>query len=149
MPYVPGSSINGYCSKCRGDTMHVVIDAAGSQVRSVRCSTCGSKGSYKTPREKTKAAILAARKKSTPPPAPKKKSGRSRASKSPKDMLNRLLLNRDLETALEYGAGISLNPGDLVKHPTFGYGIVLAVTNEQKAKVLFSGGERLLVCNRT
>lgn len=149
MPYVSGSSINGYCSKCRSDTMHVVIEASGAQVRSVRCSECGSQGMFKMPRAKTKAAILMARKKRKSPT--QKKTGRSRASssKSPKDLLNRLLLNRDLETATEYDAGVSLNTGDLVNHQAFGYGVVIEVSEGMKAKVLFSTGERLLICNRS
>ena len=148
MPYVPGSSINGYCSKCRADAMHVVIEASGAQVRSVRCSECGAKGKFKEPRAKTKAAILAARKKKKSPA--QKKTGRSKASsaKSPKDLLNRLLLSRDMETALDYDTSVSLSTGDLVNHQSFGYGVVIEVSEEKKAKVLFATGERLLICNR-
>ncbi len=146
MPYISGSPIDGYCSKCKDDVSHVVLEAVGTQVRMVRCNKCGREGPFKTTRAKTKAAILevAQRKKAT------RKARTSKAPPPPKpeEMFNQLIERRDLDTAVPYTIKTTLESGSLVKHPSFGYGIVVALADEQKARVLFKDGERVMACNR-
>ena len=59
-----------------------------------------------------------------------------------------MLVGRDLSSASPYSVKAKLAAGDLIAHPTFGVGVVTAITDVHKAKVFFEDGERMLVCNR-
>lgn len=91
--------------------------------------------------------IAARKKRNTVPP---RASGRGRraAQHSPNHIFEQLVSDMDLSTATRYNAKKSLDEGDLIEHPTFGTGLVTAVVDEQKVKVVFRDGERLLICNR-
>jgi hypothetical protein len=84
----------------------------------------------KAPARKTTRAAKA-------PPAP-----------SPEEMFEALMESRDLTTAVKYNVKTELESGELLKHASFGYGIVVSVADAQKAKVLFKDGERIMACNR-
>lgn len=146
LPYIQGSPINAYCSTCKADKEHTVLDVAGVQVREVRCVACGQVGSFRAPRARTRAALLeiATRRRDPPPP----RSGRKKQGNTPRDILRRLVGGRDPDQAILYRAGASLVVGDLVTHPTFGLGVVTAITDKEKARIAFDTGERVMVCNK-
>ncbi|MCP4679566.1 MAG: hypothetical protein GY854_29560 [Deltaproteobacteria bacterium] len=151
MPYIPGSPIEAYCMNCKNDTNHVVLEAEGTQIRSARCEKCNTEGPFRSPRAKTKAALMEfATKKKTKKKTTATKTRRSRKPPppSPEVVYQQLMEDMDMSTAVKYSAKKDLEEGELINHPTFGYGIVTSRTDVQKVKVFFESGERVMICNR-
>ena len=150
MPYIPGSPIQAYCAQCRNDTNHVVLEASGTQIRSVRCEKCGHEGSFRSPRARTKAALIeiAERKKRTSIAPRQGARHRKSTERSPEVIFAQLVADRDLTATTPYDIASPLTTGTLIEHPTFGIGLVTEMLTDQKAKVVFRSGERILICNR-
>lgn len=147
MPYIPGSPIDAYCSNCKSDTKHVVLEVDGLQIREVRCEKCQTSGEFRAPRAGLRAGLKAAiRRKSAPPPG--RKTTRRRAE-SPEETFRKMLFGRDLSAATPYSVKAALAVNELISHPTFGIGVVTAITDQYKARVFFEDGERMLVCNKS
>ena len=147
MPYIPGSPIDAYCVNCKSDTNHVVLEVDGVQIREVRCEACGAKGEFRATRAKTKAGLQEAIKRKTLPPPPRKRAPRKKAE-TPEEIFSKLVSGRDLSAAEPYSIKSPLKVSDLVEHPKFGVGIVTAIADVQKARIVFEDGERVMVCNR-
>ena len=45
-----GTEIDAYCSKCRADTRHVILESYGNDIRRVQCGVCNDIHAYKKPR---------------------------------------------------------------------------------------------------
>jgi hypothetical protein len=132
---------------CKADTKQIVLEVEGTQIRAVRCEKCNTEGAFRSPRAKTKAALLEIAKGEKQKPAPKRRS-RKAASPSPEEVFQQLIDSVDLSTATRYNMKAPLEEGDVIDHPTFGIGIVTARTDVKKARVTFETGVRVLVCNR-
>ena len=146
MPYIPGSPIDAYCSVCKSDTKHVVLEVDGLQVREVRCEKCRTSGEFRAPHAGLRAGLKAAVRRNSVSPAGRKTT--RRRAESPEETYGKMLLGRDLSTASPYNIKAKPAAGDLISHPTFGLGVVTAVTDIHKVKVFFEDGERILVCNK-
>jgi len=145
VPYIPGSPIDAYCTNCKSDTSHIVLDVDGVQVREVRCESCDATGEFRTPKAKTRALKAAIKRKTVPPP-PRKRTRKK--VQTPEEIYQNMIKGLDLTTAMPYSIKTELNIGDLVDHPKFGVGIVETIADIQKAKIVFEDGERVMVCNR-
>ena len=147
LPYVPGNAVEGYCSTCKADTVQTVLVVEGLQIRSVRCEKCGGEGPLRTSRAKTKAGLReVAAKRSVPPPAPKRKSRKERVD--PAQIFRRLLEGKELSLAVTYDFRAGLELGQVIRHPTFGIGVVTTLGEDSKANVTFEDGVRTIVHNR-
>ncbi len=60
----------------------------------------------------------------------------------------RAVAGAGLDDAPAYSTTHRPRPGDWLRHPSFGAGLVLEVKGERQALVLFEDGERLLACGR-
>jgi hypothetical protein len=147
VPYIPGSPIEAYCTECKSDTDHRVLEVDGKLVRAVRCEKCSNEGILRAPRDKTKAALIDYAKRSSAPPPPRKNT-RSKKVVPPEETFRELTEHLELDTATTYNIKKPLAEGDLIDHPSFGVGLVTMVTDLHKAKVFFETGERVMVCNR-
>jgi hypothetical protein len=130
-----------------------VLEASGVQVRYARCTQCSTEGPYRSPKNKFRAAAIAAAAESARTRGKKKtgesKTPRRRAVKqTPEEQYRSATFGKDLSSAQPYSLHDPLVPGGLVSHPTFGVGIVLDLPEAQKARILFREGEKLLACNR-
>lgn len=146
MPYVPGSPIEAFCSHCKRDTNHTVLEASGLQVRYARCTTCSTEGPYRSPKSKYRAvaaAAASARARNAP-----RKTGTRKTKQTPEELYQAAISGRSTAQARAYDIHEPLVRGALVDHPTFGMGVVLEVPEAQKALVRFRDGEKLLACNR-
>jgi hypothetical protein len=148
LPYVPGNAVEGYCGACKADTVQTVLVVEGLQVRSVRCEKCGGEGPLRTSRAKTKAGLreVAAKRQTVPPPAPKRRSRKERVD--PAQIFRRLIEGKELSIAAVYDFHLPLELGQVIRHPTFGLGVVTSLGEDSKASVTFEDGVKTIVHNR-
>ena len=80
-------------------------------------------------------------------------NGRVRAAqfgiRRPEEVFQKLVEGRDLSAAEPYSIKTPFQVSDLIDHPKFGVGVVTAIADVQKVKVVFEDGERVMVCNRS
>ena len=125
------------CTKCKMVLKHVVVSSNKEGiVEKVKCQTCGSEHSYrpekkKAPKKKVKTA---------------KKSTRTKKVDF-KEEFEKLAEKFKDKEPVHYSMSRSFKEDDVIAHHTFGMGIVISVSY-QKMQVAFSGGPRVLVCNR-
>lgn len=144
MPYVPGNAVEGYCTECKKDTVHTVLQVEGLQIRSVRCEKCSGEGPFLMPRARTKAGLreVAAKRKSVTPKRTRRKP------EDPAQTFRKLVQGKDIQDAPKYNTKIQIGVGDLVKHPSFGLGVVSEMTGPNKATITFEDGPRTMMCNK-
>jgi hypothetical protein len=122
------------CTKCGMELSHVVVaHDKGGMVESVTCHTCGSEHKYRPDKKK----------------APKKTSKKS-ISTQEVDLtktFEKLAEKFKDKKPLPYSMSGSFKNDDVIDHKTFGMGIVISASSD-KMEVAFSGGPRILVCNR-
>ena len=125
------------CTKCKLELTHVVVSHnAEGIVERVKCDTCESEHKYRLAKEKT----------------PKKKAKTARKSTRTKKVdykeeYEKLAEKFTEKEQVPYSMSGSFKEDDVIDHKTFGMGIVRSVSYE-KMEVAFSGGPRILVCNR-
>ena len=102
-------------------------------VESVKCHTCGSEHKYRP--DKKRAT---------------KKTSKKRISIQEVDLtktFEKLAEKFKDKKPLPYSMSGSFKNDDVIDHKTFGMGIVISASSD-KMEVAFSGGPRILVCNR-
>ncbi|HJA09283.1 MAG TPA: hypothetical protein H9962_08870 [Candidatus Mailhella merdigallinarum] len=164
----PGQRIEARCTRCRDVTGHVIVALVDGQVAKVECCACGSVHKYYPPeapaREaKSRAvrvqsgrergeAVLAQARKEPKPKAPPKAKAPSRAEQQTARLQAELerqwqdALARNPATPVPYSMNGTFALGGLVDHPTFGVGMVLALTPPDKMEILFREGVKALRC---
>jgi hypothetical protein len=126
-----GGEIDAFCTRCKMVLAHTVLAMVGTKVARVRCNTCGSDHAHRS--------------------AP---GARSRSSPSkprePKVVLSfeDRIAGKDVAGAVTYDPKATFQLEQLVRHPTFGMGIVTAVRDD-KIDVAFKASQKTLVHKRT
>lgn len=108
-----GTDIDTRCKKCRATTKHVVIGKVGSKPTRVRCGTCELEHEYTAPRARRAAA----------------------ASQVQLPWAEAIAQSR--ATAAPYAGDASYRVGARVTHPSFGEGVVVALSSPTVCEVLF------------
>ena len=142
-PYKVAGSADSWCGRCKLILTHTIETLEGGQPGRVHCNTCGSQHTWKpyTPGEaprQVKARERAAES-GRPPPATKSK---------PSDF-DTLMRGRDGSGAPAYSPKLKLAVGDVVRHPTFGIGVTVAMKDSTKAEILFADGPKVLIHGKT
>ncbi len=134
-----GDVVEARCTRCRAVTNHTIIAMVGEQPARVRCNTCDGDHNYRPP-QKTVTAKM-------PSPA------RRTASPTAKSKLNKEQEQWQAATAeVEPGLAVpydmerSFRVNEIVAHPVFGLGVVIAVFKPNKVEILFTGGKKMLRC---
>jgi hypothetical protein len=119
---------------------HIIVAVAGGVPAKVECISCHKQHNFrahppgaapaKKPRTTRAATAKVAALAPSPPPALE-------------DALNRG--ERDART---YSPKDKFAVGDVIRHPTFGLGLVTAKPAPQKVEIAFRQGPRLLLCDR-
>ncbi len=145
-----GRDVEAWCSKCGRVLEHIIVAMVGLEVVQVRCRTCAGTHKYKTAREVAKASAEPKRER-----APK--STKTRAAAAAKEdpieiraarlVWQRSMAQLDRAKATGYAPTLHPEPGLLLDHATFGFGIVESV-GIGKARVLFENGYKLLAVGR-
>lgn len=136
-----GGEIDAFCSKCDLNLAHTIIAMVGPKVVKVKCNTCGNDHQYRGEQPLVKSQSFANPKKrasssSSSSAAPKA----SRAAVSWEDKFK----GKDLGRARKYSIRDTYAVDDVIDHPTFGLGLVVAV-RQDKVDVSFKQEEKVLV----
>ena len=158
MAHKVGSDIDAWCTRCRLDTIHVVVSlsADGEKAKRVECKSCGGQHNFRAPKSgpntKTKRASKKTSKK-TSKKAAKRTARKSTRSKSKSadtrktiDWSDRVaaLLTSGAEPA-KYSIRGEYVPDDFIAHLKFGQGIVVELVATNKISVMFEDGLRTLM----
>ncbi|HZX41958.1 MAG TPA: hypothetical protein VFE93_08985 [Myxococcaceae bacterium] len=127
-----GGEVDATCTRCKMELAHTILAMVGAKVARVRCNTCGSDHVYRGTQTASRAA-----------------AARPRASTGEKTVVgwDAQLAALDVSSARDYRPDQTFAIDQVVRHPTFGLGIVRAVRQE-KMDVAFKTAVRTLVQGR-
>jgi hypothetical protein len=147
MAEIPGSTIVAYCRKCEADREHTVleVDDGGKRIGKVRCKTCSEEHAFRRPKDPE------ARPKAKAPKAPKptrSQRAKAAAEQSQQEAWRQVESVVSAAEKTPYAMDRPLDKGDVIQHPVFGTGVVVAVLSTTKVEVLFADARRKLVCGK-
>lgn len=136
-----GGEIESKCLKCKDVTNHTIVAMDGDTVVKVVCNVCKARHNYRppTPKKKTNAKKKPAKK------AAPKPSKEAKAAAHFEEMTQDL----DHSKARPYAMNSTFGKGDLLKHQTFGLGLVTATAQPNRIEVLFKEYSKILICEIT
>jgi hypothetical protein len=134
----PVRSIDSWCGKCKLILAHTIETMIGDQPARVHCNTCKAQHSYRADQPAPRQG-----RQRTADAAPGPKPSKPRATR-----YQALLKGKDLLVAKSYSSKDSYVPGDVMQHPSFGFGVATAIKDRTKIEVLFEGGSKLLMQGR-
>jgi hypothetical protein len=135
-PIRVGGEIDALCTKCQLDLAHTIIAMVGPRVVKVKCNTCGGEHQYRGAQPLVKTQGFAAPRR----PAGAKPAAPRAAPVAWEDKFK----GKDLTRARKYSPRETFAVDDVVDHPTFGLGLVLAVRGD-KVEISFKQEEKTLV----
>jgi hypothetical protein len=117
---------------------HTIEAVVSGRITRVHCNTCGGQHAYRA-RAPGAASGRRTREARADGARPTTKPARDYAS---------LLRGRDPSTARAYSGAERFKDGELIRHPTFGLGLVTALKDVNKIEVLFADGSKTLIHRR-
>jgi hypothetical protein len=114
---------------------HTIEAVVNGRVTRVHCNTCNGQHAYRA-RPPGSGSARAPR------------SGAARPAPKPERDYATLLRSRDPGTARGYATTERFKENELIKHPTFGLGLVTALKDANKIEVLFPDGSKTLIHRR-
>ena len=176
MAFKVGEDIDAWCTKCRTDTLHVVVALKPGvpEPKRVECKECHGQHMYRAPKIGAPAPVSSG-------PAVTNRTAEARApkppkvAKSPKDLAAakvaraakvaastahtlgaREWIKRMDEFALQhdlvmrgYSMRETFTAGEPIQHPKFGKGIVVEIVDTHKVAILFEEGRKVLAMGAT
>jgi hypothetical protein len=133
-----GENVDSWCTRCKLMLMHTVEAVVGAKVTRVHCNTCRSQHAYRSQPPGVRASVSRSR----------RSTGRPAASTAPARDYATLMQGRDTSRARAYDVHEQFRAHELIAHPTFGVGLVLADKDHTKIEVLFADGPKVLVHGR-
>jgi hypothetical protein len=145
--YSPGGEVDAWCTKCRMDLNHVIIAVVGSDIKKVKCLTCGGEHKYHPPKsEKTVSKPTAKSKTTARGPA----AGKPRTKKSAEGEWNTFMKELDeAEAPRAYRINEIFSEGEFLEHKNFGVGKVLNILGSERMEVVFREGRKVLLYNKS
>lgn len=141
-PLSAGDITESRCTRCKAVMNHTIVAMVGQTIVRVQCNTCSSTHNYHPVKPAAAPRTPAARTatKSSGTSAPKRSAG-----VNAREEWSALLQDADTSNARPYSIDGRYRLNDLVRHPTFGIGIVKRI-GEGKVELLFETGTKLLKC---
>jgi len=136
-----GGEVDAFCTSCKLVLGHTILAMVGDRIAKVRCNTCGGEHAYrvaapgapKPRRAKTTSAMG---------------SPRARAEAAVRGHgLDELLEGRDVAGARAYAPKETFAEGEIMRHPSFGVGLVMEIRGD-RLDVMFNAGLRTLALAR-
>lgn len=129
-----GSDLEAVCGKC-GEVWHVVIAVVDRAIAQVECKQCGARHRYRPVAGESAARVRA--------PVRRTAGARRRtATSGPRVEADPSRPPRPFQVSETYRVG------DRVVHPSFGQGVVQAITGPTKIEVWFDAGPKTMVHGR-
>ncbi len=133
-----GGEVDALCTRCKMLLAHTVLAMVGPRIARVRCNTCQGEHNFHR----------ATGERATPARATRTAAPRTLAAAATRGAdLDSLLSGRDISQPLRYGPAQTYAKDDVLDHPTFGLGLVMAVRGE-KLDVAFRAGVKTLAHGR-
>lgn len=132
--HVIAATVDGWCTRCRMILAHTIEAMIDQRITRVHCNTCHSQHTFRPhgPREQPSR------------PVAKRSPIRARAAPPAASDLDDMLRGRDLNDSRPYSVHQHFAVGEVLRHPSFGIGLVTAQKDRVKISVLFADGERTL-----
>jgi hypothetical protein len=125
-----GAEVEAWCTKCKEMQVHHVLSlGANEKPARVRCNHCDGEHNYRPSPPQTRRSS-----------APSKSSGA-------KKKVGLALTDEQKQGARPYQMSGVFQRGDVISHPTFGFGEVTEIRSAQRMVVLFDTSQKLLVFN--
>ena len=138
MPVAPpiGKDVDSWCTRCKMMLAHTVEAVVNGRVTRVHCNTCGGQHVYRA----KPPGVTGARARS-------RADGDRAAAKPVRDYAT-LLRGRDAAAARAYALNERFKDGELIRHATFGLGVVTGLKDGNKIEVMFPDGGKILIHRR-
>jgi hypothetical protein len=135
-----GSTVDGWCTKCKLVLAHTVEAMVNGKITRVHCNTCNGQHAYRpdAPGTATKGTRPARK-------SPSKKAADGIPKRSEYETL---LRGRTGAGARTYATSERFAPGEIIKHTSFGIGVVVAERDSVKIDVHFPDGPKVLLHGR-
>lgn len=130
-----GGELEAYCGGCKDTRWHVIVALVGEVPVKVECVSCHKQHGYRTG-----PAVASARSS-----APRKAKAPAKAEPA----FDMSALHARAHEARAYAPAQTFKVGDVLRHPTFGLGLVQGTPGPHKMDVRFPSGPRLLVHDKT
>jgi len=140
-----GKDIDSWCTRCKLMLRHTIEAVVGGKITRVHCNTCGAQHSYRAQPPGQGSATARSRASTAGTRSMRRSTGSSRATV---EDYPRMIQGRDQASARRYALTERFHTDDLVSHPSFGLGIVVAEKDGTKIDVLFSTGVKTLLHGR-
>ena len=138
-----GSIVEARCTRCRSILNHTIVAMVGEQIVRVECNTCHGTHNYHPAKEDKPARTPAGAGSAARKPAAPRASRIDPAAAAREEWA--ALQPMDPAEAVPYDMNVKFRVKNLLKHPTFGIGVVQTV-QPNKIEVLFRDGRKLLRC---
>lgn len=139
-----GEEVDSRCLKCKDVTNHTIIAMVEGEIAKVECNVCNARHKYRAPLPpKTKRKSTAAAQKASAKP----KMGV--AARNANERFNKLLNGRAEDASAPYSMTSLFGNDEVVRHPTFGVGVVTANIPPNKIELTFAEGPKVFVCKAT
>ncbi len=139
----PGDTVNTQCASCGAVKEHKVIALIDEETFRVGCSTCDSEQDFEKTASRPRGRTPAVK---TAKPAKPRRSKADTAIAEAKEWQT-LRPNMNIDRAVDYHLDGRYQTKALLKHSTFGIGLVTRIAGPQKVEVLFESGKKLLRCH--
>ena len=106
------------------------------------CKTCNAIHNYRKPKS------LTTKKSSTKPATRAKKTTTRKTTKKPAQKWEDLIAQYDLSSAQDYSMKQNYEETAIIRHKSFGIGIVAKKVGQTKIEVKFELGDKLLITNK-
>jgi hypothetical protein len=136
-----GGEVDAFCSSCKLILGHTILAMVGEKIARVRCNTCSGEHAFRA----TPPGVGAPRRTKT---ASSVSSPRARAEAAVRGhALDELLEGRDVSGARSYAPHETFAQGEVMRHPSFGVGLVMEIRGD-RLDVMFGAGLRTLALRR-
>ena len=123
-----GAELEGWCTKCREMELHYVVSLGKNEKPArVRCKVCDGEHNFRPS-----------------PPQSRRSSGGTKTAQSRKKV-GLSLTEQQKAAAVPYLISGTFKAGDVISHPTFGFGEVTEIRSPQRMFVLFDTSQKLLI----
>ncbi len=137
MDFVVGNTVDGWCGKCKLMLAHTIEAVAKGKVTRTHCNTCGAQHALRS-KPPGKSGSTGARSRTA--------RNTTKTVKKPQEIdYKALLTGKDTSAARLYNVSERFQAKEIIRHPVFGIGLVVAVRDPNKIDVGFTEGMKTLV----